>query len=226
MSDGERRVAIIFADMREARPLVRYWSRLNSSWLPKTAEAFQKGNTISVVAGMGPKHAAATARAVIEEFSPDLIVSAGFAGAIAENLEPPVVLRPTRVVNGVTGQIYEIATASPGVTLVSSDHVVNEEGKRVLARLHSAAAVDMEGATVAEIAQAAGIRFSGVKVISERADFPMPPFDSFIGDDGCLRIGAFLRWAAVHPKYWVPMIQLARNSATAAEALAEELRRL
>jgi adenosylhomocysteine nucleosidase len=196
-----------------------------SSWLPRTVEAFQQDNKIALVAGMGPKHAAVAARAVIEEFSPQLIVSAGFAGAIDDKLGPAAMLRPTRVVNAATGQVYVI-DGSGEVIIASSNHVVDKGGKRELARRYSAVAVDMEGATIAEIAHAARIPFAGVKVISEPADFPMPPFDRFIGDDGRLRTGPFLAFAAVHPTCWAPLVRLARDSARAADVLAKELSRL
>ena len=214
----------MFADMIEARPLVRAWQPVTSAWLPKTAKAFQRGNTIALVTGMGAKHAAATARAVVEEFSPVLVVSAGFAGAIDERLEPAVVLHPTRVVNAMTGHIHAIdAQAQVQVTLVSAEHVVNQQEKRELGRRYAAVAVDMEGAAVAEVARAAGIEFRVRKVISERADFPMPPFDRFIGENGRLRTVSFLMWVAMRPRYWVPLIQLARDSAAAAEELASDL---
>jgi adenosylhomocysteine nucleosidase len=218
------RVAIIFADMREARPLVRGWERVTSSWLPKRVQSFQKGNTIAVIAGMGAKHAAAAARVVIEEFAPELLVSAGFAGAIDEKLEPSTVLRPMRVVNATTEQVHAVeAHPTAQITIVSADHVVNEEGKRELASRFSAVAVDMEAAAIAEIAHAAGIRVRVVKVISERASFPMPPFDRFLGDDGRFRTASFLIWTAMHPQYWVPLMRLGRDSIAAADELASEL---
>ena len=44
--------------------------------------------------------------------------------------------------------------------------------------------VDMEGAAVAQVAKEHGLEFAAVKAISDDADFPMPPLNRFIDENG------------------------------------------
>lgn len=221
------RVGIIFADQREADPLVRIWQRIHSPWLPARTKAFQQGSTIALVAGMGAKRAAVAARALVEEFSPALLVSAGFAGSTEAGLLPPAVICPGRIVNGTTGDVYVVtAGAADQTTLVTSAGVAGEAEKVAFATRFAAQAVDMEAATVAEIARAAGVPFRAVKAISERLDFPLPPFDRFIDEAGDFRLASFVLYAAFHPKHWRPLKTLWRDSSRAAEALANALRQI
>jgi hypothetical protein len=76
---------------------------------------------------------------------------------------------------------------------------------------------------VARAAQAHDITFVGLKVISDEADFEMPPMERFIASEGQFRTAAFAVHVAVRPWLWLRVIQLARNSSKAADALCEWL---
>lgn len=224
------RIAIIVAMKREIDPLLSVWRRSGKKVQRGkygAASSYQCEDTYILVGGIGSEMASMAAGYATQSIHADLIVSAGLAGATSDSLKVGDVFRPTDVVDGATGDKF--ATVSDGQTsgvLVSTASVLSVNEKAEIARRYVAAAVDMEAAAVAEVAQTAAVPFAAIKAISDPMDFEMPPFDRFISADGRLRTGAFLGWVATRPRYWGPMIQLARNSARAAEALAEELRRL
>jgi adenosylhomocysteine nucleosidase len=83
----------------------------------------------------------------------------------------------------------------------------------------------MEAAAVARAAEAHGLRFAAVKVISDDASFAMPPMERFIANDGGFRSAAFALHAAVRPWLWVSVFRLARNSTEASRRLCEYLSR-
>ncbi len=68
--------------------------------------------------------------------------------------------------------------------LVSVATVAGVEQKEKLAKSYGAQAVDMEAAAVAKGAEARGVAFSAVKVISDEVDFELPSMERFISVDG------------------------------------------
>ena len=72
-------------------------------------------------------------------------------------------------------------------------------------------------------AQAHGLAFSAVKVISDEVGFPMPSMERFTGKDGEFRTASFAWYGALRPWLWGTMIRLAQSSTKAARALCEHL---
>jgi adenosylhomocysteine nucleosidase len=83
----------------------------------------------------------------------------------------------------------------------------------------------MEAAAVAKGAEAHGLPFAAIKVISDEIGFPMPPLDRFTTQDGGFRTAGFVGFAILRPWLWAAVIRLARNSAKASQALCERLAR-
>ena len=69
---------------------------------------------------------------------------------------------------------------------------------------------------MAKGAEARGLRFAAVKVISDEVGFAMPPMDRFIATDGSFRERSFALYAASRPFIWPDVLRLAQNSAKAA----------
>ena len=82
----------------------------------------------------------------------------------------------------------------------------------------------MESAAVARAAEAQGVGFRAIKVISDEFNFELPLLDRFIDREGRFREARFTLHALVRPWLWLPLVQLARNSARATQALCAELR--
>jgi adenosylhomocysteine nucleosidase len=89
--------------------------------------------------------------------------------------------------------------------------------------MYRADAVDMEAAAVAKGAEARGIRFSALKVISDSVDFDMPPTDRFVTSEGQFRSGRFVLFAALRPWVWGTVATLAKNSKAATRVLCRAL---
>jgi len=108
--------------------------------------------------------------------------------------------------------------------VVSSREIARAEKKRELASRFAADAVDMEGAAVAEVAEAHGLPFLAVKAISDEIDFELPPLQEFVDADGRFQGVRFGFWAACHPQWWPAIAQLKKRSDLAAEKLAVKLK--
>jgi hypothetical protein len=64
-----------------------------------------------------------------------------------------------------------------------------------------------------------------VKVISDEIDFELPATDRFVDPAGQFRSVKFALHVALRPWLWAATIHLARNSAQAAQALCDHLKR-
>src|SRR3989440_5214150 len=58
-------------------------------------------------------------------------------------------------------------------------------------------------------------------LISDEADFSLPPLIRFVDAQGKFQTGKFIAWASVHPAVWPRTIALARNSKRAARRSEE-----
>ncbi len=144
------RVAIVAALEREVRPLVKNW------------------RVVLVCGGIGAEAARRAAEAVMEIYTPNVIFSAGFAGALDPGLKVADIVRPRRVINAGDGSSVNLGRGE-GV-LVSFGSVANPEQKSKLRDSFGAQAVDMEAAAVARAAEARGVEFATVKAISDECD--------------------------------------------------------
>jgi adenosylhomocysteine nucleosidase len=216
------KIAILAALEREVRPLIR-------SWKVRTIEhagrryrlfenVFEHGSAALICGGIGAEAARRATEAIIQETRPTLVISVGFAGALDSSLKVGDVLRPRTVINATDGARIEIESGQ-GI-LVSSATVAGKDQKSGLAKSYNASAVDMEAAAVAQGAEARRVEFAAVKAISDAADFSMPArMERFVAADGTFRSGKFASHVALRPWLWGRTIALARNSATASEAL-------
>ena len=176
-----------------------------------------------VCGGIGADAARRAAEAVIALYGPGLVLSVGFAGAVDSELNVGEIFAPSRVIDVRDGSSVETGIGR-GV-LVSVAAIADVEQKAKLAESYRAQAVDMEAAAVARGAQARGVRFMAMKVISDESNFAMPAMDRFVARDGRFRVGRFLTFAALRPWLWTVVFHLARNSAKASKALCTELDR-
>src|ERR1700674_23059 len=222
---GMSRIAIIAAMEREVRPLIRSWkARTNVRTLEhggRRYRLFENGDATLVCGGIGAEAARRATEAVIREVNPVRVVSVGFAGALDASLQVGHVLEPRTVINAADGVRTECG-AGDGI-LVTSASVAGKEQKIRFGKAYGASAVDMEAAAVAQGAQARGVEFAALKVISAAADFNLPAVDRFVAADGRFQSVRFACHVALRPGLWRATIALARNSAKASRALSEAL---
>jgi adenosylhomocysteine nucleosidase len=163
----------------------------------------------------------------VEAFHPQVLVSAGLAGALIPTLKVGAVALPNVIVDAETGVEYRCDVGGDvigGGILVTAQEVAAAESKRRLVERFHALMVDMEAASVARVALQTGAGFRCVKAISDEADFVMPPLRRFVAADGQFQQGRFIRWLALRPQHWAKTIVLGRNSARASRALCDWLR--
>jgi adenosylhomocysteine nucleosidase len=216
-------VAIVAALEREIWPLVRHWRSSDREHSGRRFRFFESEHQVAVCGGIGPQAARRAAEAIISLYRPGLVQSVGFAGALDQSLRVGQLFEPRQIIDASDGSRTDTGTGS-GV-LVSFSSVAGKDQKSRLATAYQARAVDMEAAAVARAAEAHGLRFAALKVISDDASFAMPPMERFIANDGGFRSAAFALHAAVRPWLWVSVFRLARNSTEASRRLCEYLSR-
>jgi adenosylhomocysteine nucleosidase len=221
------KIAIVAAMEREVAPLIRGsrgWRvrRLHQGGHAGTRyRLFEKGEIALICGGIGPEAARRATEAVIQEVSPERVISVGFAGALDASMNVGDVFMPRTVINAADGVRSDAGTGE-GV-LVSSSVVAGKDQKVRFAKAYGAILVDMEAAAVALGARARGIEFGVVKVISDRSDFDMPALDRFVAGDGTFKSARFAFHVALRPRLWGTAIALARNSSKASHALCAAL---
>ena len=220
---GPRRIAIIVAMEREIKPLLRLWREERRGFEKKSIsiiEGYASEGTWVIVGGIGRKRAAVAAKVIAEYHQPDLIISAGLAGALGRDIAAGAVCRPLAVLDVSSGQKYDCIrdTDVEGV-LVTAASVLSRDQKQELAQRFKAEAVDMEAAVVAEVA------FAAIKSISDPVEFDMPSIDRFISN-GRLDLLKLIAYAALRPRIWPALNELQRNTHIACEALGRELAKM
>jgi adenosylhomocysteine nucleosidase len=217
-------LAIVAALEREISPLVKSWPVREQTHAGRTFTFFENSNVVVTCGGIGAEPARRAAEAAIALYRPNLICSAGFAGALDPQLRVGEIVFPRRVVNASDGSSLD--TGMGKGTLISFNSVAGPEQKASLRNSFAAQAVDMEAASVARAAEAHGIRFAAVKAISDASGFVLPPVDRFTSSSGQFETGRFIAYALVRPWWWRAVARLARNSARASRALCDQLQQM
>ena len=218
MSD---RIAIVAALEREIKPLFKDWHVSVREHDGRRFKFFESDRMVAVCGGIGGQAARRACEAIIMLYQPALVISAGFAGALESSIEPGSGFSPRTVIDARDGGRTD--TGFGAGTLVTVDFVAAPEQKKKLAKSYGAQAADMEAAAVARGAQARNIPFRAVKAISDSLDFVLPPIDRFVGSDGRLQTAKLIVYVICRPRFWRPMIQLARQSSRACNTLCKQL---
>ena len=206
---------------REVWPLVKIWSTDRREFDGRGFKFFESAGKVLVCGGIGAEAARRATEAIIELYSPELVISAGFAGGLEPALRTGQTLTPRFVIDAGDGSRTDTAFGE-GV-LVSFADIADVEQKARLRQAYGAQAVDMEAAAVARSAEAHGVRFLACKVISDTSDTSLPPMARFVGHDGNFHTLTFLAHVVPRPWLWASVLRLANDSALAARKLCEAL---
>ncbi|HVP42635.1 MAG TPA: hypothetical protein VMS96_04350 [Terriglobales bacterium] len=210
------KVGIIAAMEREVAGLVRPWHSGLVESRGRRWKAFQTHRAVLVCSGIGALAAGRAAEAVAG-MGVEVLISAGFAGALVPGMRAGGPLTPEVVVDAETGARFRAIFG--GGTLVSAGRVAGEQEKLELAHRYDAQGVDMEAATVAGVAERHGCSFLAVKAISDTLEAVLPPVEPFIDDEGQFRAAPFLAHVAVRPHLWRSVARLAANQRRAAQTI-------
>jgi adenosylhomocysteine nucleosidase len=215
------RLAIVAALEREVRPLVKHWQVRKREHAGREFRFYESGEAVLVCGGIGPEAARRAAEAVIVLYSPELLYSVGYAGALDLTIKVADVLTPAHVINVSDGSRVDVSKGQG--TLLSHNAVASVAQKSRLRESYGAQAIDMEASAVARAAEARGVGFRAVKVISDEFNFELPVLDRFVDAEGRFQHAGFTLHALVRPWLWLPLVHLAKNSARATRALCAEL---
>jgi adenosylhomocysteine nucleosidase len=231
---------ILFAMARESGPFRREFA-------PHTA--FQGGacrarfcgpawlTVLVVETGIGQRNVAGAldwllAKPMLENvpYAPTLMIYAGFAGALREDVEVGDVVLADEVVD-MQGRRWtptwpEHLPDGPWKPplhrgrLLTMDRLVGSSGeKRQLGEQHQAIAVDMESAVFAERCTRAGIPFACVRAISDRVATSLTPALVGLLEGGDVSTWRVLQALARQPRLLPEFLRLARDTNRASEQL-------
>ena len=218
------RLALVAALEREVRPLLKHWQVRNREHAGRQYRFYENRDAVLVCGGIGPQAARRAAEAAIVLYGPDLLYSVGYAGALDPALKIGAVLTPAQVIDAKDGSRVEIPNGR-GV-LLSHDAVASVAQKSRLRDSYGSQAIDMEASAVAKAAQARGVFFRAVKVISDEFNFELPAFGRFVDVEGRFHQSRFTLHGLVRPWLWLRLVHLAGNSARATRALCGALREI
>lgn len=188
-------------------------------------------------AGMGLLNAGWGSTSISRE-TPDLLISAGFGGAVLPGLAVGDVVAAEQVLHYCHGNEFEqvevgffgLNSAADRLSfkrgcLISCDMIMNK--KKLAGDLPAGVRnplVEMESAAVARVAAGLSIPFLGIRVVSdpwdEELDFTM---DEFCDDTMRIRPAKVLATIMKRPRIVPQLARLARNSRVAARSLAKAM---
>jgi adenosylhomocysteine nucleosidase len=226
-----RRFAIIAALEHELRPLIKHWPQTKTQHQGREHIFHESSYAVAVCGGIGAESARRATEAIIAKYSPDLLISAGLAGALVPDLKVGATIFPATVIDSQDASRHETAiqhspvgNTSVGRTiLITYPEVATAAQKQQLAKSYGAHAVDMEASAVARAAQAHNLPFLAVKAISDDVNFEIPEMSRFIRN-GPFDTPRFVVHVALRPWLWLRVIRLARNTKIASENLCAWLR--
>lgn len=214
-------LAVVAALEREIRPLVRDWPVREREFSGRRFRFFESDHCVAICGGIGFEAARRATEAVIALYHPARVESVGFAGALKAGLKVGQVVEIRKVIDARDSSRTD--TGCGDAVLVSFPAVAGEDQKGKLAAAYGAQVVDMEAAAVAKGAEAHGIDFGSIKVVSDELGFALPPMERFVDGEGSFRTGSFVLYAGMRPWLWRGLLRLADNSSCAAQRLSEYL---
>jgi len=224
-------IAIVAALEREVHILVKNWQKTAAEHEGRVFTFYESNYAVVVCGGIGAESARWAAEAAIVTYSPEVIISAGVAGALAPELHVGETMFPALIIDSQDGSRHETAIKNAPVantplgrtTVVSSPQISGTAQKQQLAKSYGAHAVDMESAAVARAAMTHNLPFLAIKSISDEYDFEMPEMAHFIRN-GQFHEKRFALHVALRPWLWFRVLRLARNTKIASENLCAWLR--
>jgi len=225
------KIAIIAALEREVHLLVKNWRKTVAQHEGRVFTFYESNYAVVVCGGIGAESARRAAEAAIVKYSPEIIISAGVAGALVPELHVGETIFPALIIDSQDGSRHETAIKNAPVantplgrtTVVSSPQISGTAQKQQLAKSYGAHAVDMESAAVARAAMTHNLPFLAIKSISDEYDFEMPEMAHFIRN-GQFHEKRFALHVALRPWLWFRVLRLARNTKIASENLCAWLR--
>jgi adenosylhomocysteine nucleosidase len=229
-------ICIICAIQLEIRPILKRFPSIGiscSADFPAWRfQAFGKNITL-IQSGIGVNKAAKAASAAAA-LDPEIIISAGFCGALSPSTSLGEVFLAEKLYHCSSGSITRETTPDPGLaaligtglrrgTFITTDEII--EKSRVCSLLPDPAAInllEMESSAVADVCRSQGIRFSAIRSVSDTADHdPCSLFRRICDSDFNISMVKVALSLIKKPATLSEFLQLSRSSAIAGKSLSE-----
>lgn len=161
---------------------------------------WQGKDIVLVRTGVGKQRAAEATLKTIDQFSPDRLLSIGYAGGLVPQLEVSDLIVAEQIVDVETSaqfspdqqwlqQAQEVSTPENykviSGKLVTADKVIHSpQDKKEFGERSSAQAVEMETSAIAKVAIEKKLPFLSVRAISDSVEQEILDSSSFLGSDG------------------------------------------
>jgi hypothetical protein len=182
-----------------------------------------KGENERLITGMGRRNASTRFQNALRQFSPERVITCGFAGALNPEFKVGDVLFDEDYDMGM-GKALLSAGAIPAKFYCSVRVAVTAVEKAELWRTTGADAVEMESSVIRSLCRDRGIPSATVRVISDAANEDLPlDFNALMTSDQKLSIPKLMGTLLRSPRSIPRLMDLQRNTRAAARRLAEVL---
>jgi adenosylhomocysteine nucleosidase len=235
------KVCIICAIHQESSPILRSFPGAKKSFvaeIPVWEIISGKRSLHLIQSGIGLNKAARTARIAADLLRPDLIVSAGFCGALFPGLETGDIITAEKLYHYSSGIIPQdtafdsappeplILTGHgirPGIFISTEDIVDKSLLVSHIRHLATPSTVlEMESWSVSEVCRERGIKFAAIRAVSDSAENdPAELFRNICDNDFNISLPKLSLLLLRNPLMITHLFQLAKNARIAGRSLAD-----
>jgi len=228
-------IAVTFALPDESKELVhelRHPGATGSGALPSVLGNLGPHEILIIHTGVGKKRAQAAAERLLQDYTPGLLISSGFAGGLdpaiparsvvlAQNLSDAAMLQTARTALGSHG-VFEGLLTTTEMTLETAAE------KAMCARDTNGIAVDMESAEIVKVARAHRVPTLTIRVVTDSATEPLPvPFPVWFDEQKQQpKVGALLKYLLANPAVIPDFARFVGNVNGARRVMTEALVRI
>lgn len=227
---------LFFAVKEEAAPLDKWlqshgWKAVISPQGRGEVEYTREGRVLRrILTGMGREKAAEVSEKALSDFTPDFVLTCGFAGALNPALKIGSAVwdtNPPAKENPVLLASFPTVKRSRPVFLCAEKTIRSSEEKSYLFQQTGYQAVEMESGIIMELCAARRIPCVTFRTISDsaRQDLPLD-FDRLMKDNGKISVQRLAGEILLHPFKIPALIRLGMDSGRAAQSLAYHLSKL
>jgi nucleoside phosphorylase len=184
-----------------------------------------RSDVVVTVTGMGTALARGGTAQLLADGGIDRVVVVGITGALENETPIGTLVNPELVVNESTGASFRPTPLLDGTqrgTMWTTDRLITDPETLAELRAKGVVSLDMETAAVAEVCEAAGVPWSVVRAISDRASDGSVDEEVFAmgNQDGTPNPRAVARYVLRHPARLPGLLRLGRGARLARETAA------
>jgi adenosylhomocysteine nucleosidase len=212
------KILMVAADRMEFPGILRHLTEVKSTTVPvdwSRSARLANHQLILAANGAGAQRAASAVEAALQEFPAEAIVSTGFCGALAPELQIADIVVGSAISAGSRNfpALYPACARLHQIGVVCSiDHVAQTAAEKRELRSGGGSVVEMEAAGVADRAAARGVPFYCVRVVTDLAGEDMAnDFNRALRPDGHFATMSILGDTLRNPLVRLPELLRLRN---------------